>query len=46
MRLRGKQLVWAAEENNPASLRLAAQLGFFPTDELVLFQPSPQPETS
>jgi GNAT superfamily N-acetyltransferase len=46
MRRRGKEPVWAAEETNPASLRLAAKLGFVPADELMLFQPAPQPETS
>ena len=46
MRRRGKEPVWAAEETNPASLRLAAKLGFVPADELVLFQPAPQPEPS
>jgi len=46
MRRRGKKPVWVAEETNPASLRLAAKLGFVPADELVLFQPAPQPETS
>lgn len=46
MRRRGKGPVWAAEETNPASLRLAAKLGFVPADELVLFQPTAQPEPS
>ena len=43
MRRLGKEPVWAAEETNPASLRLAAKLGFVPEDELVLFQPAPRP---
>lgn len=30
--------VWQAVEENPASLRLAAKLGFEPLDELVLFE--------
>ena len=46
MRRRGKEPVWAAEETNPASLRLAAKLGFVPVDELMLFQPAPHPEAS
>jgi GNAT superfamily N-acetyltransferase len=37
---RGKEPVWAAEETNPPSMRLAAKLGFVPVDELVLFRPS------
>ncbi len=37
---RGKEPVWAAEETNPPSLRLAAKLGFVPVDELVLFRPT------
>ena len=40
MRRRGKEPVWAAEETNPPSLRLAAKLGFVPVDELVLFRPA------
>jgi GNAT superfamily N-acetyltransferase len=39
MRRRGKEPVWAAEETNPPSMRLAAKLGFFPVDGLVLFRP-------
>ena len=42
MRRRGKEPVWAAEETNAASLRLAAKLGFVPADELVLFRPAPR----
>lgn len=41
MRRRGKEPVWAAEETNPPSLRLAARLGFIPVDELVLLRPAP-----
>ena len=37
MRRRGKVPVWAAEETNLPSLRLAAKLGFVPVDELRLF---------
>lgn len=40
MRRRGKEPVWAAEETNPPSMRLAAKLGFVPVDELVLFRPT------
>lgn len=40
MRRRGKEPVWAAEETNPSSMRLAAKLGFVPVDELVLFRPA------
>lgn len=39
MQGQGKQPVWAAEEENPASWRLAQKLGFEPVDELVLFEP-------
>jgi len=42
MQTQGKQPVWQALENNPASWRLAQKLGFVPVDELVLFQPSEQ----
>ena len=42
MRRRGKEPVWAAEETNLPSMRLAAKLGFFPVDELVLFRPPAQ----
>ena|SRR5215207_9443741 len=38
MRLRGKEPVWAAEETNLPSMRLAAKLGFVPVDELLLFR--------
>lgn len=40
MRRRGKEPVWAAEETNVASMRLAARLGFVPMDVLVLLRPS------
>lgn len=40
MRRRGKEPVWAAEETNAPSMRLAARLGFVPVDGLVLFRPS------
>jgi RimJ/RimL family protein N-acetyltransferase len=39
MQAQGKQPVWAAVEENPASWRLAEKLGFVPVDELVLLQP-------
>jgi len=39
MRRRGKEPVWAAEETNAPSMRLAARLGFVPVDGLVLFRP-------
>ena len=42
MRRRGKEPVWAAEETNPPSMRLAARLGFVPVDELVLLRPASQ----
>ncbi len=38
MRRRGKEPVWAAEETNLPSMRLAAKLGFVPVDELLLFR--------
>lgn len=34
----GKQPVWGAAEDNPASWRLARKLGFVPVDELALLQ--------
>ncbi len=40
MRRRGKEPVWAAEETNLPSMRLAAKLGFVPVDELLLFRPT------
>jgi GNAT superfamily N-acetyltransferase len=40
VRRRGMEPVWAAEETNVPSMRLAARLGFVPVDELVLFRPS------
>jgi len=39
MRRRDKEPVWAAEETNPPSMRLAAKLGFVPVDELLVFRP-------
>lgn len=33
----GKQPVWGADHDNPASLNLAAKLGFVPVDEIVVF---------
>ncbi|HZC19702.1 MAG TPA: hypothetical protein VE225_08305, partial [Rubrobacteraceae bacterium] len=44
MRRRGKEPVWAAEETNPPSMCLAAKLGFFPVDELVLLRPPAEPD--
>lgn len=35
----GKQPVWQALHNNPASWRLAAKIGFEPIDELTMFEP-------
>ena len=40
MRRRGKEPVWAAEETNLPSMRLAAKLGFVSVDRLLLFRPS------
>ena len=40
MRRRGKEPVWAAEETNAPSMRLAAKLGFVPVDGLLLCRPS------
>jgi GNAT superfamily N-acetyltransferase len=42
MRGQGKEPVWGAEETNPASLGLAARLGFVPVDELYLIHPPPR----
>ncbi len=39
MRRRGKVPVWAAEETNLPSMRLAAKLGFVPVDGLLLCRP-------
>ena len=36
MASQGRQPVWAAEEDNASSLRLAAQLGFRPVDRVAL----------
>ncbi len=38
MQARGKQPVWGAAENNPASWHLARKIGFEPVDELALFE--------
>jgi RimJ/RimL family protein N-acetyltransferase len=38
MQAHGKQPVWAAEEDHPASWRLAQKLGFVPVDVLALFK--------
>ena len=40
MRRRGKEPVWAAEETNLPSMRLAAKLGFVPVDGLLSFRQS------
>ena len=40
MHEQGKQAVWQALEDNPASWKLAQKLGFAAIDELVQFQPS------
>jgi GNAT superfamily N-acetyltransferase len=40
MRRRDKEPVWAAEETNSPSMRLAAKLGFVPVDGLLLFRSS------
>lgn len=42
MQAQGKQPVWQAVEENPASWRLAQKLGFVPVDELALFEPHEQ----
>jgi GNAT superfamily N-acetyltransferase len=42
MQKHGRQPVWAALEENPASWQLARKLGFVPTDELVRFVPDQQ----
>ena len=39
MQRRGKEPVWAAEEINAPSMRLAAKLGFVPVDGLLLCRP-------
>lgn len=38
MRRRGKEPVWGAEDDNVASLRLAAKLGFIAVDRLAVFK--------
>lgn len=40
-RARGREPVWGADEDNAASLRLAARLGFVATDELWVAAPPP-----
>jgi len=35
----GPQPVWAAEEDNTASMQLAAKLGFDPVDRLAVLSP-------
>lgn len=39
MQAQGKQPVWQAVVENPASWRLAQKLGFVPVDELAFFEP-------
>jgi GNAT superfamily N-acetyltransferase len=39
MKAQGKQPVWGAVVENPASWRLAEKIGFTPIDELALFEP-------
>jgi RimJ/RimL family protein N-acetyltransferase len=46
MQAQGKQPVWGALEENPASWRLAQKLGFAPVDDIVLFEPRKQPTLS
>jgi hypothetical protein len=41
MRRTGREPVWSALESNRASLRLAAKLGFEPTDRIVAFSRGP-----
>jgi RimJ/RimL family protein N-acetyltransferase len=45
LQAQGKQPVWGAVDENPASWRLARKLGFVPVDELVLFEPRERPES-
>jgi GNAT superfamily N-acetyltransferase len=40
MHARGRQAVWQATDDNPASWRLAHKLGFVQVDELTLFEPA------
>lgn len=40
----GREPVWAADEDNHASLRLAHRLGFQPSDELWIAPPAPTPD--
>ena len=42
MQGQGKEPVWQAVEENPASWRLAQKIGFMPVDELVMFEPPEQ----
>jgi RimJ/RimL family protein N-acetyltransferase len=39
MAAQGKEPVWGAVEENPASWRLAEKIGFVPADEIALFEP-------
>ncbi|MGH2994207.1 MAG: GNAT family N-acetyltransferase [Solirubrobacterales bacterium] len=39
----GRQPVWAADDDNAASLRLAAKLGFRPVERLTVLMPIPAP---
>jgi predicted GNAT family acetyltransferase len=40
MRRRGKEPVWAAEDTNAPSMRLAAKLGFVPVEGLLVCRSS------
>jgi RimJ/RimL family protein N-acetyltransferase len=40
METQGKQPVWGAVDENPASWRLAQKIGFMPVDEIALFEPA------
>lgn len=46
MQGQGKQPVWGAVDENPASWRLAQKLGFEPVDELVLFEFLDRPDAA
>ncbi len=46
LQAQGKQPVWGAVEDNPASWKLARKIGFEPVDELALFEPQPAPSRS
>lgn len=39
--LQGRQPVWAAEDDNDASITLTAKLGFQPVDRLAVLSPHP-----